>query len=362
VGPGKTVTLAGATLTGSAAANYTLSSVGTTTAAITPLGITGSFTAADKVYDGNTSATVLTRTLNGVLAADAGNMSLTGGTASFGDANVGPDKTVTLVGATLTGSAAANYNLSSVGTTTASITPLGITGNFMAADKVYDGNTSATVLTRTLNGVLAAETGNVSLAGGTASFGTATVGVGKTVTLVGATLTGSAAANYNLSSVGITTAAITTATLLVSADAKPKTYGAADPTFTASYVGFVNTETPAVLDGTLAFSRVPGEDVGSYLITPSGLTSSNYAITFNTGLLTITAPAPVVLPLVVTATNVLITWSAVSNGNYRVQYKPFLNATTWSDLIGDVLPSGSTASKTDLQTPTNRFYRVQVVP
>jgi hypothetical protein len=43
------------------------------------------------------------------------------------------------------------------------------------------------------------------------------------------------------------------------------------------------------------------------LITPSGLTSSNYAITFNTGLLTITAPAPVVLPLVVTATNVLIT-------------------------------------------------------
>jgi len=361
-GIGKTVTLLGATLAGSAAANYNLTSVGTTTAAITALGITGSFTAAGKVYDGNTSATVLTRTLNGVLAGDTANVILTGGTASFGDANAGIGKTVTLAGATLTGSAAANYNLSSMGTTTAAITALGITGNFTAADKVYDGNTSATVLTRTLNGVVAGDTGNMSLSGGTASFSTATVGVGKTVTLPGATLTGSAAANYNLSSVDPTTATVTAATLVVTADATSKTYGAADPTFTASYAGFVNNETPAVLDGALAFSRAPGENVGSYLITPSGLTSSNYTITFNTGILTITAPAPVILPLVVTATNVVITWSAVSNGNYRVQYRPFLNATNWTDLTGDVLSSGSTASKTDIETPTNRFYRVQVVP
>ena len=98
-------------------------------------------------------------------------MSLTGGTASFANATVGAGKTVTLTGATLTGSAAGNYNLTSVGTTTASITALGITGSFTAADKVYDGTTSATVLTRTLTGVLAADTANVSLTGGTASFG-----------------------------------------------------------------------------------------------------------------------------------------------------------------------------------------------
>ena len=178
-GAGKTVTLTGATLTGSAAGNYNLTSVGTTTAAITALGITGSFTAADKVYDGTTNATVLTRTLNGVLAADTANVSLTGGTASFGNATVGAGKTVTLTGATLTGSAAGNYNLTSVGTTTAAITALGITGSFTAADKVYDGTTNATVLTRTLNGVLAADTANVSLTGGTASFGDATVGRGQ---------------------------------------------------------------------------------------------------------------------------------------------------------------------------------------
>ena len=58
--------------------------------------VSGSFTAANKVYDGNTSATVLTRSLNGVLAADLNNVSLTGGTATFATATIGNNKTVTL--------------------------------------------------------------------------------------------------------------------------------------------------------------------------------------------------------------------------------------------------------------------------
>jgi hypothetical protein len=58
----------------------------------------------------------------------------------------------------------------------------------------------------------------------------------------------------------------------------------------------------------------------------------------------------------------VITWSAVSNATYRVQYKGDLSVTNWTDLIGDVLAGGSTASKTDLKTTTNRFYRVQMLP
>jgi hypothetical protein len=34
----------------------------------------------------------------------------------------------------------------------------------------------------------------------------------------------------------------------------------------------------------------------------------------------------------------------------------------WTDLLGDVLASGSLASKTDPKTTTNRFYRIQVLP
>ena len=61
---------------------------------------------------------------------------------------------VTLAGAALHGADKANYNLLSVATTAATITPKGITGNFtVAASKPYDGDVTATVLTRTLNGV-----------------------------------------------------------------------------------------------------------------------------------------------------------------------------------------------------------------
>ena len=129
-----------------------------------------------------------------------------------------------------------------------------------------------------------------------------------------------------------------------------------------SYVGFVNGETSTALGGTLAFARAPGEGVGSHLITPSGLTSGNYTITFNTGTLTITAPAPQMLPLTIFGTNVVISWNAVSNGVYRVQFQSVLNAANWTDLAGDITATNSIASKTDLRTSTNRFYRVQVLP
>src|SRR5205807_1300857 len=99
-----------------ATGNY--NSVGNTTITdvINKKHITGNFTADNKVYDGTTSATVLTRTLNGVVSPD--DVTLTGGTATFSDKNVANGKTVTLTGATLSGTTAANYILDSVATTT----------------------------------------------------------------------------------------------------------------------------------------------------------------------------------------------------------------------------------------------------
>ena len=69
---------------------YSLTSVNTTTANITPKSIVGDFTAASRVYDGTTSANVLTRT---VVPLTGDSLSLTGGTATFADKNVGTGKT-----------------------------------------------------------------------------------------------------------------------------------------------------------------------------------------------------------------------------------------------------------------------------
>ncbi|MEK7762451.1 MAG: YDG domain-containing protein, partial [Nitrospirota bacterium] len=118
--------------------NYTDQS-GSVAISITALGITGSFTVANKTYDGSSAATVQSRTLAGVLGGDAGSVSLSGGTAAFNTAAAGNGKTVTLTGATLTGTAAGNYSLSSVGTTTANIAKANAIINVSGYSGVYDG-------------------------------------------------------------------------------------------------------------------------------------------------------------------------------------------------------------------------------
>ncbi|MEZ0240385.1 MAG: PxKF domain-containing protein, partial [Chloroflexota bacterium] len=111
-----TITCASGTLL---APNYSFVTGTTAHLTITKKDVTGAFTAANKVWDNNTTATVVTTTVAGALVGD--DVQLTGGTATFATSTVGT-WTVTLTGAGLTGSAAGNYNLTSVGTTTATIT------------------------------------------------------------------------------------------------------------------------------------------------------------------------------------------------------------------------------------------------
>src|SRR5690606_5271117 len=56
------------------------------------------------------------------------------------------------------------------------------------------------------------------------------------------------AQNYNSVNGTTVTLEVTKASLTVTADNKSRTYGAANPAFTISYSGFVNGDTPAVLD------------------------------------------------------------------------------------------------------------------
>jgi hypothetical protein len=69
-------------------------------------------------------------------------------------------------------------------------------------------------------------------------------------------------------------------------DPAPMIQGEAFPAFTVSYSGFVLGQDASVLSGTLAFS-LTATGSNTYAITPSGLTASNYAITFASGTLTV---------------------------------------------------------------------------
>src|SRR5207248_6064236 len=56
-------------------------------------------------------------------------------------------------------------------------------------------------------------------------------------------------------------------------------------------------------------------------------------------------PPPVLLTPEILGTNVKLTWTAVSNLTYRVEYKPDLISTSWNALAGDVTSLSNTASK-----------------
>ncbi len=80
------------------------------------------------------------------------------------------------------------------------------------------------------------------------------------------------------------------APLTVTVNDATRVYGQANPAFSVSYSGFVGSDTPSVLGGVLLFSTpaTPASDTGSYEITASGLSASNYTIRPINGTLSIT--------------------------------------------------------------------------
>jgi subtilisin-like proprotein convertase family protein len=75
-------------------------------------------------------------------------------------------------------------------------------------------------------------------------------------------------------------------------------------------------------------------------------------------------PAPVILSVDgAGTTNVVITWSSVSNLTYRVQYGSNIGSGSWSNVVPDVTATGTTAFATDTVSGSEpRFYRVLLLP
>jgi hypothetical protein len=288
VGTGKTVTVSGLTLSGADAGNYSLTQP-TTTADITPknLTVTG-ITADNKVYDGNTTATLNSGSavLVGVVGSDDVTLDVSGAVGTFDTANVGTGKTVTVSGLALSGADTGNYSLTQP-TTTANITAKNLTVSGLTADnKVYDGNMTATLNTGSaaLVGVVGSDDVTLDSSGAVGTFDTANVGTGKTVTVSGLTLSGADAGNYSLTQ-PTTTADITTRPITVTAVTDTKEY---DGTTSSAGVPTITSGSLAAGDTATWTQTFDTKNVGTgKTLTPTGSVSdgnggNNYAVTFVT--------------------------------------------------------------------------------
>ncbi|NKJ39995.1 MBG domain-containing protein [Rhizobium sp. SG570] len=183
-------------------------------------------------------------------------------------------------GITLGTLANSNYNISFTGADLA-ISPRALTVTADAKSKTYGDANPA--LTYTTSGLVNNDTLSGSLVTSAGQYS----GVGGYGITLGSLGNANYAITYNAANLTVTPRAMT-----VTADAKSKTYGDANPALTYTTSGLVNSDT---LSGSLSTSGGQYSNVGSYGITLGGLGNANYAITYNAANLTVTPRAMTVM-------------------------------------------------------------------
>lgn len=283
VGEHKTVTLTSA-YSGADLGNYTVTSQAVTTASITPKALTVvGITAADKVYDASTLATVdvSSAVLQGLVAGDSLLLNATG---AFEDKRAGTGKRVNLI-STYSGADAGNYTITSQLTTSADISRKQLTvSGITAYDKVYDGGRSASLdMSRLqMDGLMVGDDLNLAV---TAAFDDKNAGVNKAVALNN-TYTGADLSNYTIVGQSQARANVNKAQAEVTANSASVAYNGTEQVVTGFTArGLVAGETVDNLTGVSA--QGAGKNAGTYVTQASG-DDDNYALTFVNGTLTIT--------------------------------------------------------------------------
>jgi len=131
-------------------------------------------------------------------------------------------------------------------------------------------------------------------------------------------------------------------------------------------VSLTNNYIPTTNDSFTLLSAGTRNGTFSNFIYPSNAVRMQLSNTTNSVIVRATnvlvAPQPLLFPLQLSGSNVTLTWTAVSNTIYRAEFNPGLNASNWNALPGDVTAVTNVASKLDILTPSNRFYRIQIIP
>lgn len=126
------------------------------------------------------------------------------------------------------------------------------------------------------------------------------------------------------------------------------------PGFTPATNDTFTVLTAGTRSGTFAIFYFPSNDVTMQM--------SNTANSVVVQVTAVADPKPVLLQPEIIGPDIKLTWTAISNRTYRLESNPDLNPSNWFVLPGDVISFSNTASKLDPLTPSNRLYRVRVVP
>ena len=332
VGTGKNVDVAGFALAGADIDNYSLSGQPSgLTADITAKSISiADVTAENKEYNGTTTATLAAGSLTGVV--DTEDVTLTAGEGTFDTKNVGTGKTVIAAGFALTGADVDNYSLSGQPSgLTADVTAKSVNiAAVSASSKEYDGTTAASLTVGSLTGII--ENDVVTLTAGTGTFDNKNVGTEKAVTAIGYAITDADANNYSLSAQpsGLL-ANINAVALTAKAENKAKTYGATNPALTIAYTGFISGESKTnITEPAIASVADEMSNVGSYDIILTGGSATNYSITLEKGILSVTKAM-----LTATADN-KTRKVGEANPAFTLAYSGFMNSET--DAVIDTKP------------------------
>lgn len=265
--------------------------------------ITG-VTAANKPYDGNTTATLTTGTLNGLVNYDSYFVSITKGTGTFDDKNVGNNKPVTATGYKLSGYYAYNYYLAAQPSgMTANITPKALSVTNAIITKTYTGTTDAVITDALLSGVVGSEVVTLENASsGTYALPNAGTNIPVTTSM---TIAGTDVGNYTLPQPSLKGTILPKELAVVNALVIPKAYdGTTEATLTdAELSGVIGSDEVILENATLGtyMEKWAGTDIPvTTEMTLGGLAANNYTLTQSNLMGNI-------LPKELTVTNAIVT-------------------------------------------------------
>ncbi|OYO28983.1 S-layer family protein, partial [Janthinobacterium sp. PC23-8] len=241
-------------------ANYSLPTVATGSAAITPKALGASLSGVGKVYDGSTTAVLngANYLLTGLVTGESASVSQTAGLYNSADVLGANSVSASLSGANFTAGAStslANYSLPSVATGSASITAKALSATLSGVGKVYDGSTAATLTGANyqLTGLVAGESASVSQTAGLYNSADVLGANSVSASLSGANFTAGAStslANYSLPTVATGSAAITAKPLAASLSGVGKVYDGNNSALLGAgnfnLSGFVGTQSASV--------------------------------------------------------------------------------------------------------------------